>query len=86
MINRSFPGYHWIYWVGPGLGSLLASGFYGLLVLVQWQKINPGQDFNEWEANAKPVPGVRSDNTEMNNGSYSHGAEPRRDVAPGDNV
>ena len=53
VINRSFPGYHWIYWVGPLLGSLLASGFYGLLVLVRWQNINPGQDFNEWEAARK---------------------------------
>lgn len=53
VINRSFPGYHWIYWVGPLLGSLLASGFYGLLCLVHWENINPGQDYNEWEFRAK---------------------------------
>ncbi|PLN79364.1 aquaporin [Aspergillus taichungensis] len=50
VINRSFPGYHWIYWVGPLLGSLLASGFYGFLSLFDWQSVNPGQDFNEYEA------------------------------------
>ncbi|KAJ6115369.1 hypothetical protein N7486_001147 [Penicillium sp. IBT 16267x] len=53
VINRSFPGYHWIYWVGPLLGSLLASGFYHLLCWVRWENINPGQDYNEWEAARK---------------------------------
>ena len=65
VINRQFPGYHWIYWIGPLLGSLLASGFYGLLVLVQWQKINPGQDFNEWEVQAKAEAAAASEHTEM---------------------
>ncbi|KAA8650228.1 aquaporin [Aspergillus tanneri] len=50
VINRSFPGYHWIYWVGPLLGSLLASGFFGLLTLFEYTTVNPGQDFNDWEA------------------------------------
>ncbi|KAF7588921.1 hypothetical protein BBP40_004999 [Aspergillus hancockii] len=49
VINRSFPGYHWIYWVGPLLGSLLACGFFGLLRMLEYQTANPGQDFNEWE-------------------------------------
>jgi MIP family channel proteins len=26
--SHHFPGYHWIYWIGPLLGSLLAAGFY----------------------------------------------------------
>ncbi|KAJ5261163.1 hypothetical protein N7478_011758 [Penicillium angulare] len=63
VINRSFPGYHWIYWVGPLLGSLLASGFYHLLCWVQWENINPGQDFNEWEAKARKESQANSDNT-----------------------
>lgn len=25
-----FPGYHWIYWLGPALGSVLAVGLYRL--------------------------------------------------------
>lgn len=53
VINRSFPGYHWIYWVGPLLGSLLACAFYRILCFVRWEKINPGQDYNEWEARAR---------------------------------
>jgi MIP family channel proteins len=26
--THHFPGYHWIYWIGPLAGSLLAAGFY----------------------------------------------------------
>ncbi|KAL3457109.1 aquaporin-like protein [Aspergillus heterothallicus] len=54
VINRSFPGYHWIYWVGPLLGSLLACGFYSFLRMVSYESVNPGQDFNEWEAKMGP--------------------------------
>lgn len=68
VINRSFPGYHWIYWVGPLLGSLLASGFYRLLCLVRWENINPGQDYNEWESKAKTASMVGSDRTAGENG------------------
>ncbi|KAL4959748.1 aquaporin [Aspergillus stella-maris] len=49
-VKRDFPVYHWIYWVGPLLGSLLACGFYSFLTHFQYESINPGQDFNEWEA------------------------------------
>lgn len=24
VVNGSFPGYHWIYWIGPLVGALLA--------------------------------------------------------------
>ncbi|KAK2731965.1 hypothetical protein FQN55_004293 [Onygenales sp. PD_40] len=44
VINRSFPGYHWIYWIGPGLGSLLATGMYYLLKMLRYETCNPGQD------------------------------------------
>jgi len=45
-----FPGYHWIYWVGPGLGALLAYGFYELMKFGEFQTVNPGQDFDDHEA------------------------------------
>jgi aquaporin rerated protein, other eukaryote len=44
VVNHSFPRYFWIYWVGPGLGSLLACGFYTILKVLHWQDSNPGQD------------------------------------------
>jgi aquaporin related protein len=43
-INHSFPGYFWIYWVGPGLGSLLACAFYEILSFLHWSEVNVGQD------------------------------------------
>ncbi|TLD23866.1 hypothetical protein PspLS_06805 [Pyricularia sp. CBS 133598] len=46
VINRSFPSYHWIYWIGPMLGALLASGFYSLLNFCKWKQVNPGQDWD----------------------------------------
>jgi len=50
VINRSFPGYFWIYVVGPLLGALLASGFYALITQLHWQTCNPGQDADGLEA------------------------------------
>ncbi|KAF2209466.1 hypothetical protein CERZMDRAFT_27091, partial [Cercospora zeae-maydis SCOH1-5] len=50
VVLRSFPGVHWIYWLGPALGSLLAVGFYRFVKVLEYETANPGQDFNEQEA------------------------------------
>ncbi|EXJ85454.1 aquaporin rerated protein, other eukaryote [Capronia coronata CBS 617.96] len=50
--NLSFPSEHWIYWVGPLLGSLLASGFFWFIKSAEYQTANPGQDFDDLEATA----------------------------------
>jgi aquaporin rerated protein, other eukaryote len=44
VVLRSFYGYHWIYWVGPILGSLLASGFYMFIKALEYETVNPEQD------------------------------------------
>ncbi|RMZ88397.1 hypothetical protein DV736_g4365, partial [Chaetothyriales sp. CBS 134916] len=44
VVNASFTGYHWIYWLGPILGSILASAFYLLLKALNYQTLNPDQD------------------------------------------
>ncbi|KAK3670723.1 Aquaporin-1 [Recurvomyces mirabilis] len=49
---RVFTHYHWIYWLGPILGSLLAVGFYRFIKVLEYETANPGQDFNEKEAEA----------------------------------
>lgn len=50
--NHSFPDDHWVYWVGPLLGALVAAGFYWFIKAVEFQTANPGQDFDDLEANA----------------------------------
>lgn len=52
VVLTSFPGYHWIYWLGPALGSVLAAGFYRFVKVLEYETANPGADFNEQEAEA----------------------------------
>ncbi|KAK8058912.1 hypothetical protein PG994_009360 [Apiospora phragmitis] len=44
VVLGSFYHYHWIYWVGPILGSVLASGFYLLVKALEYETVNPEQD------------------------------------------
>ncbi|SGZ53313.1 CIC11C00000003507 [Sungouiella intermedia] len=41
---KSFPNYHWIYWVGPFLGSAIAFGIWKVFKLLNYETCNPGQD------------------------------------------
>ncbi|KAL0253135.1 Aquaporin-1 [Diplodia seriata] len=52
VILHTFDGYHWIYWVGPALGSLLAVVIYRLIKSLEYETANPGQDFDENEMEA----------------------------------
>ncbi|RAH78958.1 aquaporin rerated protein [Aspergillus japonicus CBS 114.51] len=40
----SFPGYHYIYWIGPLMGALLAAGYYRFAKAWNYPEANPGQD------------------------------------------
>ncbi|KAI1866720.1 uncharacterized protein JN550_007573 [Neoarthrinium moseri] len=48
-VITNFPGYHWIYWIGPLTGSLLAYGCYALLRWMKYNTANPGQDEDDLE-------------------------------------
>ncbi|GAA5918514.1 hypothetical protein JCM1841_003275 [Sporobolomyces salmonicolor] len=37
VVLGSFVGYHWIYWVGPGLGAMLAAGFYLFIKFLEYE-------------------------------------------------
>ncbi|OLN95796.1 Aquaporin-2-like protein 1 [Colletotrichum chlorophyti] len=44
VVNGDFPSYHWIYWLGPTVGSLVSCGFYVLLRNLRYYECNPGQE------------------------------------------
>lgn len=44
VIMGSFPNYHWIYWLGPILGSFLSAILHYLLKYLHYETANPGQD------------------------------------------
>ena len=67
VVTASFKHYHWIYWVGPFLGSLLATGLYGILKTFDYGSVVLGQDSDHEgtgagggapSANEKPVDAV----------------------------
>lgn len=43
-VVAGFVGYHWIYWVGPFLGALLAWALFKLLTVLHYGSANKGQD------------------------------------------
>ncbi|CCC14064.1 hypothetical protein SMACR_08513 [Sordaria macrospora] len=62
IVNRHFPTHHWIYWLGPALGALLACGFYKLLHALKYNDVNPGaDDFGQadLEAGARDQDGLK---------------------------
>lgn len=50
VVTRNFPKYHYIYWFGPIMGTLLAFVIYKIVTAVEYQTVNPGQDFDDHEA------------------------------------
>ena len=44
IVTNQYDTEHWIYWVGPGIGSLLAIGFYKFIKMLEYEMANPGQD------------------------------------------
>ena len=44
VVNHQFAPYHWIYWLGPILGSTIAAGFYKFIKILEYETANPGQD------------------------------------------
>ncbi|EGG05742.1 uncharacterized protein MELLADRAFT_26257, partial [Melampsora larici-populina 98AG31] len=53
VVARDFGTSHWIYWIGPMIGSLFAVGFYMVLKALKYEEIALNQDSSE------PVPGAK---------------------------
>lgn len=52
-VIAGFVGYHWIYWVGPLGGSVLAWAVYTVFKWLEYQTANPGQDNDDLEKGHK---------------------------------
>ncbi|CAE7220611.1 hypothetical protein CFE70_010485 [Pyrenophora teres f. teres 0-1] len=44
VITGVFDVEHWIYWIGPGTGAIIAVIFYKLIKVLEYEVANPGQD------------------------------------------
>ncbi|KAH7146399.1 aquaporin-like protein [Dactylonectria macrodidyma] len=44
VVTRTFDTEHWIYWVGPFIGSLIAVAFYIFIKTLEYEMANPGAD------------------------------------------
>jgi aquaporin related protein len=44
VILRKFNKEHWVYWVGPALGAIVAVLFYRFIKMLEYETANPGQD------------------------------------------
>lgn len=44
VILGKFDGYHWIYWVGPVSGAIVAVVFYRVIKFLEYETANPGAD------------------------------------------
>lgn len=47
VVVHEFAGYHWIYWVGPCLGSILAACFYLFIKSLEYETVNAEVDPKE---------------------------------------
>jgi hypothetical protein len=47
IVTNLYDTEHWIYWVGPGLGSVFAICFYKFIKMLEYEMANPGQDGDE---------------------------------------
>lgn len=52
IVSGDFPGYFWIYVVGPFLGSLVTAGYYHFVKFFNYEEANEGQDSADGEFDA----------------------------------
>lgn len=43
-VQHLFHSSHWVYWVGPFIGTILAVACYKLFKFLEYELVNPGQD------------------------------------------
>ncbi|AAW42227.1 water channel, putative [Cryptococcus deneoformans JEC21] len=89
VVTHNFPGYHWIYWVGPALGSVLATCFYSLLKYLEYESVpGPGEAPHVPPFWRLPARGYLSTLSHpfakrASTGTYSHEDDPEKGLRSG---
>ncbi|KAL6893235.1 aquaporin-like protein [Trichoderma longibrachiatum] len=55
-----FPGYEWIYWLGPFMGAALAAGFYKFVKWSHYEEANPQRDATDYDHDPRSQPAQHS--------------------------
>ncbi|KAF2450474.1 aquaporin-like protein [Karstenula rhodostoma CBS 690.94] len=53
VVTGIFDREHWIYWVGPAAGAVLAVVFYNFIKMLEYEMANPDQDANDHDIKQK---------------------------------
>ncbi|KAF1922904.1 aquaporin-like protein [Didymella exigua CBS 183.55] len=53
VVTGVFDVEHWIYWVGPGVGAIIAVVFYKFIKMLEYEVANPGQDDDDKDEEVK---------------------------------
>ena len=77
VVLHSFYSYHWIYWIGPILGSLLASAFYMFIKALEYETVNPDAD-NAGQVGVKFDPTTGNEKTVDPDAPIAHKSSPTR--------
>ncbi|KAH6643145.1 aquaporin-like protein [Boeremia exigua] len=64
VITGVFDVEHWIYWVGPGLGAIIAVVFYKFIKMLEYEVANPGQDDDDKDEQVKEKIGLEGNGME----------------------
>jgi len=54
-VVSGFDSSHWVYWLGPFIGSLIASALYGILKRIRYWHLNPDQDTDNFYQSPHPA-------------------------------
>lgn len=68
-VVTTFVSYHWIYWIGPLTGAILAWGVYAVFKWLEYEDANPGQDDDDIERGDKVVQVTSGTGSQLENGS-----------------
>ncbi|KAK0277891.1 hypothetical protein LTR35_009727 [Friedmanniomyces endolithicus] len=58
VVTGKFDSEHWIYWVGPAAGAIVAVAFYKFIKILEYEMANPGQDETTEEEAAAAAAGT----------------------------